>query len=208
MTVQEAIKAIQVEGLEINGKLSRVSEFFEGLVMAEDALETMEEMKKRNITTETILEYAKFEDECIHKGFTLKSLLEAREKQTKKRPNFEADGYADGVLVYDYAECPICGHDFEYGINDWGSDYCQKCGQKLDWDEENNETDSLEISFENLNLSTRTYNCLKRARINTIEELCKKTPEDMMRIRDFGRKSLDELLDKMKEHGLKFREGI
>lgn len=76
------------------------------------------------------------------------------------------------------------------------------------WNEEENEADTLEISLENLHLSTRTYNCLKRAKINTIEELCNKTPEDMMRIRDFGRKSLDELLGKMKEHGLKFREGI
>lgn len=57
----------------------------------------------------------------------------AIKKQIPKKPYYEADGYADGELVYDYAECPVCGHDFEYGINDWGSEYCSGCGQKLDW---------------------------------------------------------------------------
>ena len=59
------------------------------------------------------------------------------EKQVAMKPIYEADGYADGELVYDYAECPICGHDFEYGINDWGCGYCSDCGQKLDWSEDN-----------------------------------------------------------------------
>ena len=60
----------------------------------------------------------------------------AVEKQKAKKPDFEGDGYADGELVYDYAKCPICGHDFEYGINDWGCNYCSDCGQKLDWSDE------------------------------------------------------------------------
>ena len=59
--------------------------------------------------------------------------IQALEKQIPKKPEYEADGYADGELVYDYAKCPICGHDFEYGINDWGCEYCSDCGQKLDW---------------------------------------------------------------------------
>ena len=59
--------------------------------------------------------------------------IQALEKQIQKKPEYEADGYADGELVYDYAKCPICGHDFEYGINDWGCEYCSDCGQKLDW---------------------------------------------------------------------------
>ena len=72
-----------------------------------------------------------------------KRVVEARdmainvlEKQIPKKPEYEADGYADGELVYDYAKCPICGHDFEYGINDWGCEYCSDCGQKLDWSDE------------------------------------------------------------------------
>ena len=60
--------------------------------------------------------------------------IKALEKQIPKKPEYEADGYADGELVYDYAKCPICGHDFEYGINDWGCEYCSDCGQKLNWE--------------------------------------------------------------------------
>lgn len=62
--------------------------------------------------------------------------IEALKKQIPKKPEYEGDGYADGELVYDYAKCPICGHDFEYGINDWGCEYCSDCGQKLDWSDE------------------------------------------------------------------------
>lgn len=62
--------------------------------------------------------------------------INALEKQIPKKLEYEADGYADGELVYDYAKCPICGHDFEYGINDWGCEYCSDCGQKLDWSDE------------------------------------------------------------------------
>ena len=62
--------------------------------------------------------------------------INALEKQIPKKPEYEADGYAGGELVYDYAKCPICGHDFEYGINDWGCKYCSDCGQKLNWSDE------------------------------------------------------------------------
>lgn len=65
----------------------------------------------------------------------LSNIIVTLEKQIAKKPNYIADGYADMLLCYDYAECPICGHDFEYGINDWGADYCLDCGQKLDWKE-------------------------------------------------------------------------
>ena len=57
-------------------------------------------------------------------------------KQIPKKPIYEVDGYADGELVYDSAECPNCGHLFEYDINDWESAYCLECGQALDWSEE------------------------------------------------------------------------
>lgn len=45
----------------------------------------------------------------------------------------EADGYADGELVYDYGKCPKCGWQFEYGEKDWEEPYCCHCGQKLHW---------------------------------------------------------------------------
>lgn len=72
---------------------------------------------------------------------TLKKAKNALEKQIPKRPNYEAHGYADGGLVYDTAYCPVCEHEFDYGIYEWGSDYCQDCGQALDWSEESEDTE-------------------------------------------------------------------
>ena len=60
----------------------------------------------------------------------------------------------------------------------------------------------LEMSIDELELSVRSYNCLKRAGINTVEELTNKTSEDMMKVRNLGRKSLEEVLSKLKELGL------
>ncbi len=70
-------------------------------------------------------------------------------------------------------------------------------------EKENDEKEKvLEMSIDELELSVRSYNCLKRAGINTVEELCNKTPEDMMKVRNLGRKSLEEVLTKLKELGL------
>ena len=63
----------------------------------------------------------------------------------------------------------------------------------------------LEMSIDELELSVRSYNCLKRAGINTVEELTNKTSEDMMKVRNLGRKSLEEVLGKLKELGLELR---
>ena len=60
----------------------------------------------------------------------------------------------------------------------------------------------LEMSIDELELSVRSYNCLKRAGINTVEELTNKTTDDMMKVRNLGRKSLEEVLAKLKELGL------
>ena len=60
----------------------------------------------------------------------------------------------------------------------------------------------LEMNIDELELSVRSYNCLKRAGINTVEELINRTPEDMMKVRNLGRKSLEEVLAKLKELGL------
>ena len=60
----------------------------------------------------------------------------------------------------------------------------------------------LEMSIDELELSVRSYNCLKRAGINTVKELCNRTSEDMMKVRNLGRKSLEEVLAKLKELGL------
>lgn len=65
----------------------------------------------------------------------------------------------------------------------------------------------LEMSIEELELSVRSFNCLKRAGINTVQELCNKTPDDMMKVRNLGRKSLEEVLAKLDELGLQLRKG-
>ena len=65
----------------------------------------------------------------------------------------------------------------------------------------------LEMSIDELELSVRSYNCLKRAGINTVEELTNKTPEDMMKVRNLGRKSLEEVLAKLKELDLELNQG-
>lgn len=71
--------------------------------------------------------------------------------------------------------------------------------------EDNEKEKVLEMNIDELELSVRSYNCLKRAGINTVEELCNKTPEDMMKVRNLGRKSLEEVLAKLKELGLQLK---
>ena len=73
--------------------------------------------------------------------------------------------------------------------------------------EENEKEKVLEMNIDELELSVRSYNCLKRAGINTVEELCSKTSEDMMKVRNLGRKSLEEVLGKLSELGLSLRPG-
>ena len=73
--------------------------------------------------------------------------------------------------------------------------------------EDNEKEKVLEMNIDELELSVRSYNCLKRAGINTVEELCNKTSEDMMKVRNLGRKSLEEVLAKLKELGLSLSPG-
>ncbi|MBO6148493.1 MAG: DNA-directed RNA polymerase subunit alpha [Lachnospiraceae bacterium] len=65
----------------------------------------------------------------------------------------------------------------------------------------------MEMNIDELELSVRSYNCLKRAGINTVAELVNKTPEDMMKVRNLGRKSLEEVLAKLNELGLELNKG-
>jgi DNA-directed RNA polymerase subunit alpha len=62
------------------------------------------------------------------------------------------------------------------------------------------------MTIEELDLSVRSYNCLKRAGINTVQELITKTEEDMMKVRNLGRKSLEEVQEKLAELGLSLRQ--
>ena len=73
--------------------------------------------------------------------------------------------------------------------------------------QDNEKEKVLEMNIDELELSVRSYNCLKRAGINTVEELCNRTSEDMMKVRNLGRKSLEEVLAKLKELGLSLNLG-
>ncbi|MGW9605086.1 DNA-directed RNA polymerase subunit alpha, partial [Heyndrickxia sporothermodurans] len=72
--------------------------------------------------------------------------------------------------------------------------------------EEDQKGKVLEMTIEELDLSVRSYNCLKRAGINTVQELANKTEEDMMKVRNLGRKSLEEVKAKLEELGLGLRK--
>ena len=64
----------------------------------------------------------------------------------------------------------------------------------------------LEMSIEEMDLSVRSYNCLKRAGIHTVEDLTKKTEDEMLKVRNLGKKSLDEVILKLNSYGLKLKE--
>lgn len=72
--------------------------------------------------------------------------------------------------------------------------------------EENKKEKVLEMTIEELDLSVRSYNCLKRAGINTVEDLTNKSEEDMMKVRNLGRKSLEEVINKLTGLGLALKK--
>ncbi len=72
--------------------------------------------------------------------------------------------------------------------------------------EENQKEKALEMTIEELELSVRSFNCLKRAAINTVEELTHRSEDDMMKVRNLGKKSLDEVKHKLEELGLSLRQ--
>lgn len=72
--------------------------------------------------------------------------------------------------------------------------------------DEDDKSKVLEMTIEELDLSVRSYNCLKRAGINTVQELISKTEEEMMKVRNLGKKSLEEVQQKLSELNLKLRD--
>ena len=73
-------------------------------------------------------------------------------------------------------------------------------------EDEEEQQEIMDITIEEMGLSIRSYNCLKRAGIYTLGDLSSRTPEDMMKVRNLGRKSLEEVLQKMKEYGVRLKE--
>lgn len=71
--------------------------------------------------------------------------------------------------------------------------------------EEDKQQKVLEMPIEDLDLSVRSYNCLKRASIHTVEDLIKKSEDDMLKVRNLGKKSLDEVIKKLEDLGLSLR---
>ena len=72
--------------------------------------------------------------------------------------------------------------------------------------QEDTKLKKLETSIDELDFSVRAYNCLKRAGVNTLGDLTAKSELEMMKVRNLGKKSLKEVIDKVKDMGLKFRE--
>lgn len=70
----------------------------------------------------------------------LDMIIEAFE-QEPEQVELEGDGYADEEIVYDYGKCPNCGWEFEEGDKDWKEPYCCHCGQKLEWFDDDAESE-------------------------------------------------------------------
>lgn len=89
------------------------------------------------------------------------------------------------------------------------SEVAQLGGPVIRSDEEGGSNDKvMSLSIDELELSVRSYNCLKRANINTVEDLINKTPSDMMKVRNLGKKSLDEVLKKLEDMGLGLKNDV
>ena len=71
--------------------------------------------------------------------------------------------------------------------------------------ESDNHKRVLEMNIDDMDLSVRSYNCLKRAGIQTVEDLTSKTEDDMLKVRNLGRKSLDEVIAKLESYGLSLK---
>ena len=72
--------------------------------------------------------------------------------------------------------------------------------------EDDKQQQILKMAIEDMDLSVRSYNCLKRANIHTVEDLTKKTEEDMLKVRNLGRKSLEEVIQKLESYGLSLKQ--
>lgn len=115
MTEQEVVEAIKfLKGKYPLGLCDR--DEYENTQIAIKALETMQKLKKRNLTMGVLENYIQFEDECVKKGFNFTSLLEAREKQIPKKiyhfvddNTFETSCCGIDVTNEDFKYCPECG---------------------------------------------------------------------------------------------------
>lgn len=157
MTENEVIKKLKqhFEYLKHAWKPHPDYETMDAIGYAISALETIKKLSDRKMTTEVLENYMQFEDECVKKGFTFKSVIEAREKQIAKKPilkNGESGSfvdYEDGHGEYKVTKwqdwvCPICGwfvgqrynRSQNHPHDQRKCNYCNECGQKIDWSDE------------------------------------------------------------------------
>ena len=127
MTENEAIREVRFNMSTIGLSDKAAKRVVEARNMAIKALETIKKLSDRKMTVEVLENYMQFEDECVKKGFTFKSAIEAGEKQIARKPDFTEDK--------EFALCPCCNGK---GLFD-KQKYCDNCGQKLDWSEESEE---------------------------------------------------------------------
>ena len=76
--------------------------------------------------------------ENTNNGWIINKVLQlpSVKPQEPKTVLYSGDGYADGNMVYDMAECPNCGYEYEEDDKDWGLPFCPNCGQSLNWESE------------------------------------------------------------------------
>ena len=127
MTENEAIKEFQQNiDMPFGSNISR-----EASELAIQALETIKKLSDRKMTTEVLENYMQFEDECVEKGFTFKSVVEAREKQIPKKPIIKHINTSEEATEIEYT-CFVCGTNFVEltPCKEW----CPYCGNKFDWE--------------------------------------------------------------------------
>lgn len=129
-TIGFAVSLSNTQGIPLN---TTKEELIEAMKMGIQALETIKKLSDRKMTTEVLENYMQFEDECVKKGFTFKSVIEAREKQIAKKPIMKRY-FKD--LQEEYLCCPTCGEILTDRIpadNKAFYFHCMNCGQKFDW---------------------------------------------------------------------------
>ena len=135
MTENEVIKKLKqhFEYLKHAWKPHPDYETMDAIGYAISALEIIKKLSDRNMTTEVLENYMQFEDECVKKGFTFKSVIEARDKQIAKKPVMKRY-FKD--LEEEYLCCPTCRDILTDRIpidNKTFYFHCMNCGQKFDW---------------------------------------------------------------------------
>lgn len=107
----------------------------------------------------------------------------------------------DDIFQYPYDDSDDLDDDYYDDMDDSSYDDCPEADSETD-DEKEADGKSGELLLDELELSVRTYNCLKRAGINTVEELRKMSREELAKVRNFGRKSLEEVIQTLASMGL------